>query len=97
MVPGDVRPPYTQASQARQILNDAEDDLRDWRLDAPSLLGGDDDDDDYDDGDAHSQGGGQGPEKREGEGEEEQENGEARGTEMGNHGNGGPPVRTAEV
>ncbi|GAB1310815.1 Sphingolipid long chain base-responsive protein LSP1 [Madurella fahalii] len=31
IVPGDVRPPYAHASQARQILNDAEDDLRDWR------------------------------------------------------------------
>ncbi|KAK4116501.1 hypothetical protein N656DRAFT_723927, partial [Canariomyces notabilis] len=30
-VPGDVRPAYAHASQARQILNDAEDDLRDWR------------------------------------------------------------------
>ncbi len=37
VVPGDVRPPYAHASQARQILNDAEDDLREWRLD-----GGDD-------------------------------------------------------
>lgn len=33
MVPGDVRPPYAHASQTRQILNDAEDDLREWRLD----------------------------------------------------------------
>ncbi|KAK4128942.1 hypothetical protein N657DRAFT_639469 [Parathielavia appendiculata] len=33
VVPGDVRPPYAHASQARQILNDAEDDLREWRLD----------------------------------------------------------------
>ncbi|KAL2256499.1 hypothetical protein VTK26DRAFT_1573 [Humicola hyalothermophila] len=33
IIPGDVRPPYTDASQARQILNDAEDDLRDWRID----------------------------------------------------------------
>ncbi|KAK4458002.1 Eisosome component PIL1/LSP1 [Cladorrhinum samala] len=32
VVPGDVRPAYSNASQARQILNDAEDDLRDWRL-----------------------------------------------------------------
>lgn len=34
-MPGDVRPPYAHASQARQILNDAEDDLREWRLDWP--------------------------------------------------------------
>jgi hypothetical protein len=27
-----VRPPYAHASQARQVLNDAEDDLREWRL-----------------------------------------------------------------
>ncbi|KAH6619513.1 Eisosome component PIL1-domain-containing protein [Chaetomium sp. MPI-SDFR-AT-0129] len=39
VVPGDVRPPYTQAAQARQILNDAEDDLRDWRLNEAALLG----------------------------------------------------------
>lgn len=38
-VPGDVRPAYAHASQARQILNDAEDDLRDWR---PGELLGDD-------------------------------------------------------
>jgi len=31
MVPGDQRPAYEHGSQARQILNDAEDDLRDWR------------------------------------------------------------------
>jgi Eisosome component PIL1 len=31
VVPGDMRPPYQNAAQARQILNDAEDDLRDWQ------------------------------------------------------------------
>ncbi|KAJ4392571.1 hypothetical protein N0V85_006950 [Neurospora sp. IMI 360204] len=31
IVPGDSQIPYTQGHQARQILNDAEDDLRDWR------------------------------------------------------------------
>lgn len=31
VVPGDSRPAYRLAGQARQILNDAEDDLRDWR------------------------------------------------------------------
>ncbi|KAK6226985.1 sphingolipid long chain base-responsive protein LSP1 [Colletotrichum tabaci] len=31
VVPGDMRPAYHHAQQARQILNDAEDDLRDWR------------------------------------------------------------------
>lgn len=41
MVPGDVRPEYPHASQARQILNDAEDDLREWRLDGVVLLGDD--------------------------------------------------------
>ncbi|RDL36951.1 putative Sphingolipid long chain base-responsive protein LSP1 [Venustampulla echinocandica] len=30
-VPGDVRPAYEHADQARQILNDAEDDLKDWQ------------------------------------------------------------------
>lgn len=32
VVPGDVRPTYEHGNQARQILNDAEDDLRDWTL-----------------------------------------------------------------
>ncbi|KAK1754847.1 Eisosome component PIL1/LSP1 [Echria macrotheca] len=41
VVPGDERTPYRHGAQARQILNDAEDDLREWRM--PSgLLGGDD-------------------------------------------------------
>ncbi|KAL0468946.1 Eisosome component PIL1 domain-containing protein [Neurospora intermedia] len=31
IVPGDSQIPYTQGHQARQILNNAEDDLRDWR------------------------------------------------------------------
>ncbi|KAL1865523.1 hypothetical protein Daus18300_007168 [Diaporthe australafricana] len=31
VVPGDDRQPYTHSAQARQILNDAEDDLRDWQ------------------------------------------------------------------
>lgn len=31
MVPGDTRAQYTEANNARQILNDCEDDLRDWR------------------------------------------------------------------
>ncbi|TVY36364.1 Sphingolipid long chain base-responsive protein [Lachnellula subtilissima] len=30
VVPGDVRPAYDGTNQARQILNDAEDDLKDW-------------------------------------------------------------------
>ena len=30
MVPGDTRPPFEHAHQARQILNDAEEDLREW-------------------------------------------------------------------
>ncbi len=33
VVPGDVRPTFEHAAQARQILNDVEDDLRDWRPD----------------------------------------------------------------
>lgn len=41
VVPGDVRPAYTHSSQARQILNDAEDDLRDWRIDGLLLPGED--------------------------------------------------------
>jgi hypothetical protein len=32
-VPGDVRPAYEHTNQARQILNDAEDDLKDWTPD----------------------------------------------------------------
>ncbi len=31
VIPGDIRPAYEHANQARQILNDAEDDLKDWR------------------------------------------------------------------
>lgn len=31
MVPGDTRASYEHGAQARQILNDAEDDLRDWQ------------------------------------------------------------------
>ncbi|KAM7192300.1 Eisosome component PIL1 domain containing protein [Rhypophila sp. PSN 637] len=40
IVPGDAEPNYGQSGQARQILNDAEDDLRDWRLDLDGVLGG---------------------------------------------------------
>ena len=31
VVPGDMRPAFEHANQARQILNDAEDDLKDWQ------------------------------------------------------------------
>lgn len=31
VVPGDNKLPYEHGAQARQILNDAEDDLRDWQ------------------------------------------------------------------
>lgn len=31
MLPGDVRPVFEHGNQARQILNDAEDDLREWQ------------------------------------------------------------------
>jgi len=31
VIPGDVRPAYDHVDQARQILNDAEDDLKDWQ------------------------------------------------------------------
>ena len=30
-MPGNDRAPYEHGSQARQVLNDAEDDLRDWQ------------------------------------------------------------------
>lgn len=30
-MPGDTRPAYPYGAQARQILNDAEDDLREWQ------------------------------------------------------------------
>ena len=33
VVPGNQRNPYTYVNEARQILNDAEDDLRDWQPD----------------------------------------------------------------
>ncbi len=35
VVPGDVRTAYNGGAQARQILNDAEDDLREWRPELP--------------------------------------------------------------
>ncbi|MCJ1474148.1 hypothetical protein MMC13_002806 [Lambiella insularis] len=31
IVPGDTRPAFEHAAQARQVLNDAEEDLRDWQ------------------------------------------------------------------
>ena len=34
VVPGDTRPAFEHAAQARQVLNDAEEDLREW---APNL------------------------------------------------------------
>ncbi|CEJ90525.1 Putative Sphingolipid long chain base-responsive protein LSP1 [[Torrubiella] hemipterigena] len=39
VVPGDARPAYDTATQAqaRQVLNDVEDDLRDWRPDSESF------------------------------------------------------------
>lgn len=33
VIPGDLRPSYEHTNQARQILNDAEDDLKDWQPD----------------------------------------------------------------
>jgi hypothetical protein len=33
VIPGDQRTPYAYANEARQILNDAEDDLKDWQPD----------------------------------------------------------------
>lgn len=32
VVPGDARPQFEHGAQARQVLNDAEDDLREWHL-----------------------------------------------------------------
>jgi len=37
-VPGDTRTVYPNGGQSRQILNDAEDDLREWKLDVDQLL-----------------------------------------------------------
>lgn len=34
VVPGDTRAVFEHSSQARQILNDCEDDLRDWQPEA---------------------------------------------------------------
>ena len=31
VVPGDARPPFEHGAQARQVLNDAEEDLREWQ------------------------------------------------------------------
>lgn len=39
IVPGEQAPAYLYATQARQILNDAEDDLRDWQLNPQDLMG----------------------------------------------------------
>ncbi|KEY64934.1 hypothetical protein S7711_08933 [Stachybotrys chartarum IBT 7711] len=58
VIPGDARQAFEHSHQARQILNDAEDDLRDWQPDAetwatpeqspvPSLKGKARDDADY--------------------------------------------------
>jgi hypothetical protein len=33
VVPGDARPPFAHGAEARQIINDAEEDLREWQLD----------------------------------------------------------------
>lgn len=40
VVPGDTRPRYVHGAQARQILNDAEDDLRDWEPEAENIDAG---------------------------------------------------------
>ncbi|KAL5346809.1 hypothetical protein ACLOAV_007952 [Pseudogymnoascus australis] len=37
VIPGDTRPQFEHGDQARQILNDAEEDLRDWRLEADDV------------------------------------------------------------
>lgn len=37
VIPGDTRPQFENGDQARQILNDAEEDLRDWRLDVDDV------------------------------------------------------------
>lgn len=37
VVPGDTRAGYEHGAQARQILDDAEDDLRDWRPSAEPI------------------------------------------------------------
>lgn len=37
VIPGDTRPQFENGNQARQILNDAEEDLRDWRLEADDV------------------------------------------------------------
>ena len=33
VVPGDARPAFEHGAAARQIINDAEEDLREWQLD----------------------------------------------------------------
>jgi hypothetical protein len=37
VIPGDTRPQFEHGNQARQILNDAEEDLRDWRLETDEV------------------------------------------------------------
>jgi hypothetical protein len=38
VVPGDTRNSYEHGNQARQILNDAEDDLKDWQPDLEEVI-----------------------------------------------------------
>jgi len=37
IVPGDVHPPFAEAETARQVLTDAEDDLRHYRLEVEPI------------------------------------------------------------
>lgn len=37
VIPGDTRPTFEHGGQARQVLNDAEEDLRDWRLEVDDV------------------------------------------------------------
>ena len=38
VVPGDTRPVFEHAHQARQVLTDAEEDLRDWTSNLETFL-----------------------------------------------------------
>ena len=40
IIPGNQRNPYPYAAEARQILNDAEDDLKDWQPDLEDIAHG---------------------------------------------------------
>ncbi|AEO66149.1 uncharacterized protein THITE_2143793 [Thermothielavioides terrestris NRRL 8126] len=96
VVPGDARPAYTHAPQARQILNDAEDDLREWRLDGAllqQLLG---DDEGGGGGEATPRGQGSGKQKGKEEEQKQKRKDVDRESVAGSDRDGGMSAETGE-